>query len=126
MTDADEQHARRVHDRIEQGSDEILKGERWGELRMLPADELAVRHDACLVKATDELSGDMKILLLERARAYRAEQTRREEVRQGERMEALTRSLNKLTWWIVALTVLIAIATIIGVALTAWTLLSGA
>jgi ABC-type nitrate/sulfonate/bicarbonate transport system permease component len=39
--------------------------------------------------------------------------------RQGERMEALTRSLNRLTW-------AIAIATFIGVALTAWTLLSGA
>jgi hypothetical protein len=125
MMDADE-HARRVHDRLEQGSDEILKGERWGELPRLSADELAVRHDACLAKATDELSGDMKILLLARAQTYSAERIRREEVRQGERMETLTRSLNKLTRWIVALTVLIAIATIIGVALTAWTLLSGA
>jgi hypothetical protein len=41
-------------------------------------------------------------------------------------MEALTTSLNRLTWWIVVLTVFIAIATLIGVGLTAWTLLSGA
>ena len=44
---------------------------------------------------------------------------RRETVRQGERMEALTSSLNLLTW-------AITIATVIGVALTALTLLSGA
>ena len=44
---------------------------------------------------------------------------RRETVRQGERMEALTSSLNLFTW-------AIAIATVIGVALTVWTLLSGA
>lgn len=37
----------------------------------------------------------------------------------------MTRSLNRLTWWIVVLTVLIAIATLIGVGLTAWSLLSG-
>jgi hypothetical protein len=40
-------------------------------------------------------------------------------------METLTSSLNRLTWWIVFLTVLIAIATVVGVALTAWSLLSG-
>ena len=40
-------------------------------------------------------------------------------------MEALTRSLNRLTWWIVGLTVLIAIAPVVGVGLTAGTLLSG-
>jgi hypothetical protein len=40
-------------------------------------------------------------------------------------MEALTQSVNRLSGWIVGLTVLIAFATIIGVGLTAWTLLSG-
>ncbi len=50
---------------------------------------------------------------------YLDELSRRETVRQGKRMEALTRSLNRLTW-------VITVATLIGVALTAWTLLSGA
>jgi hypothetical protein len=53
------------------------------------------------------------------AEPYMNELLRRETVRQGERMEALTSSLNLLTW-------AIAIATVIGVALTAWTLLPGA
>jgi hypothetical protein len=56
---------------------------------------------------------------------YLDELARRETVRQGERMEALTRGLNALTWWIVVLTVAIAIATFAGVGLTAWTILSG-
>jgi hypothetical protein len=46
------------------------------------------------------------------------ELTRRETVRQGKRMEALTRSLNRLTW-------VITIATLIGVFLTALTLSLG-
>ena len=46
------------------------------------------------------------------------ELTRRATVRQGERMEALTQSLNRLTKWIVALTVIVAIATIVSVILT--------
>jgi hypothetical protein len=46
------------------------------------------------------------------------ELTRRETVRQGKRMEALTRSLNRLTW-------VITIATLIGVFLTALTLTLG-
>jgi hypothetical protein len=44
---------------------------------------------------------------LECAQFYANELDRREAVRQGERMEALTKSLNRLTW---------AIATFIGVA----------
>ncbi|MDQ3913146.1 MAG: hypothetical protein M3305_15525 [Actinomycetota bacterium] len=56
---------------------------------------------------------------------YLDELRRREAVRQGERIEELTTSLNRLTWWVVVLTVLIAIATLVGVGLTAWTLLSG-
>lgn len=46
------------------------------------------------------------------------ELARRETVRQGERMEALTRSLNRLTW-------VITIATLVGVGLTALTLFVG-
>jgi hypothetical protein len=71
----DAEHARRVHDRLEQGSDEILKGERWDELRRLPADELAVRHDACLIRATEVIGTDVKGIYLERAGVYRTEQT---------------------------------------------------
>jgi hypothetical protein len=46
------------------------------------------------------------------------ELTRREAVRQGERMEALPRSLNRLTW-------VIAGATIVGVLLTVLMLILG-
>jgi hypothetical protein len=56
---------------------------------------------------------------------YLDELARRETVRQGERMEALTRSLNHLTKWIVGLTVVITIATIAGVAIAVLGLLSG-
>jgi hypothetical protein len=50
---------------------------------------------------------------------YLDELTRRETIRQGQRMEALTTSLNRLTRWIVGLTVIIAIATLFGVGI-AW------
>ena len=60
-----------------------------------------------------------KTPFLSYAEPYMNELLRRETVRQGERMEALTRSITHLTW-------AITIATIIGVALTALTLLSGA
>jgi uncharacterized membrane protein len=56
---------------------------------------------------------------------YLDELTRRETVRQGARMEALTTSLKRLTWWIVVLTVIIVIATLVGVLLTALTLTLG-
>ena len=56
---------------------------------------------------------------------YLDELTRRETVRQGARMEALTTSLKRLTWWIVVLTVIIVIATVVGVLLTALTLTLG-
>jgi hypothetical protein len=50
---------------------------------------------------------------------YLDELTRRETIRQGQRMEALTTSLNRLTRWIVGLTVIIAIAKLFGVGI-AW------
>jgi hypothetical protein len=49
---------------------------------------------------------------------YLDELTRRETVRQGARMQALTTSLNRLTW-------VITIATLIGVFLTVLTLILG-
>jgi hypothetical protein len=125
MTDADE-HDHRVARRLAEGSNVILRGEGLPELRRMSEDELMVRYDACMSEAYRASLLDERMLFMERAQRYAGELTRKENARQGERMETLTRSLNKLTWWIVALTVLIAIATIIGVALTAWTLLSGA
>ena len=49
---------------------------------------------------------------------YLDELARRETLRQGDRMEKLTRSIN-------ALTIVITGATLLGVALTAWSLLAG-
>jgi hypothetical protein len=120
------EHDRRVARRLEEGSDVILRGEGLDEVRRLSEDELMVRHDACMVEAYQADLLDLRMLFIERAQRYAAELTRKENARQGKRMEALTRSLNRLTWWIVGLTVLIAIATLVGVGLTAWTLLSGA
>jgi hypothetical protein len=96
------------------------------DLRKLTEEQVKARHAECVRLARMTGARDDKAHVLNYARSYTDELARREMVRQGERMEALTRSLNRLTWWIVALTVLIAIATIIGVALTAWALLSGA
>ena len=95
------------------------------ELRQLSEDELVISHDECLRAARKTLKQDVRQEFLERAQAYAAELVRRESAIQADRMEALTVSLNRLTWWIVALTVLIAVATLVGVGLTAWSLLSG-
>ena len=119
------EHDRRLARRLAEGSNAILRGEGMAELRRLSEDELMVRYDACMVEAHGADLLDLRMLFMERARRYADELRRREEERQGERMEVLTRSLNHLTKWIVGLTVLVAIATIMGVALTAWTLLSG-
>jgi hypothetical protein len=124
MTDADE-HDHRVARCLAEGSNVILRGEGLPELRRMSEDELMVRYDARMSEAYRASLLDERMLFMERAQRYAGEVTRKENAPQGEQMETLTRSLNHLTWWIVALTVLIAIATIIGVALTAWTLLSG-
>ena len=76
------------------------------ELRSLPDEEIIKRHDA---QAVHTVVGTQH---------YLNELARRDAVRQGERMEALTRSINVLT-------VVITIATVVGVALTAWAVLSG-
>lgn len=111
----------------DRGDWSVFNADNITELRDLSEQEIIRRHDA-LVDHANSITTMMgaKTPFLNHAQTYTNELLRRENVRQGERMETLTRSLNHLTRWIVALTVLIAIATIIGVALTAWTLLLGA
>jgi|SRR5215203_790317 len=111
-------HDRRVARRLEEGSNAILRGEGLDELRSLSEDELMVRHDACMVEAYQADLLDLRMLFIERARRYADELTRKENVRQGSRMEKLTRSLNLLTW-------VITIATLVGVGLTALALIFG-
>jgi hypothetical protein len=76
------------------------------ELRSLPEEEVIQRHDE---QATHTVVGTQH---------YLDELARRDAVRQGERMERLTASINWLTWIITG-------ATIIGVILTLVSLLSG-
>jgi hypothetical protein len=76
------------------------------ELRSLPDEEIIRRHDAL---TSHTVVGTQH---------YLDELARRDAVRQGKRMEALTRSINVLT-------VVITIATVIGVALTAGSLSLG-
>ncbi len=75
------------------------------ELRSLPEEEVRRRHDAVAVHTVVG------------TQHYLDELARRDAVRQGERMERLTASLNRLTWVITE-------ATIIGVILTLVSLLS--
>jgi hypothetical protein len=95
----------------------LLQGESIRELRELPEAELIEKHDALVEEANSSKKPNpaAKLQWLERAQVYADELARRETVRQGERIERLTRSLNRLTWWIVVLTVIIAIATLVGV-----------
>jgi uncharacterized membrane protein len=83
-------------------------------LRSISEEELMRRHNEEMQHRAEHYN------------VYLDELTRRETVRQGERMEALTTSLKRLTWWIVVLTVIIVIATVVGVLLTAWAVRSGA
>jgi hypothetical protein len=101
----------------------LLRGARIGELHTLPEAELVERHDSLVAEANRTRTPNLQ--WLERAQVYADELTRRETARQGERMEGLTRSLNRLTQWIVVLTVIVVVATLVGVGLTAWTVLSG-
>ena len=98
------------------------------ELHRLDPEEVAARHDVLAEEGrrTFSLNREESMLYLRLSHIYLDELRRRETVHQGERMEALTRSLNRLTWWIVVLTVAIAIATFAGLGLTAWSVLSGA
>ena len=89
------------------------------ELRALPDAELERRHDAVVQALSDSsMEGQERQLHIERAHAYRAVLAQRQSERQAERMEGLTRSMNHLTWVVV-------LATIAGVGMTVWVLLSG-
>lgn len=76
------------------------------DLRSMSEDELMSRHDSEMLNRSAHYN------------IYLDELRRRETLRQGERMERLTSSIN-------ALTIVVTIATLVGVALTAWGLLSG-
>ena len=84
------------------------------DLRSMPEEELMRRHDSEMLNRSAHYN------------IYLDELRRREMSRQGERMEALTRSLSRFTRWLVWLTVLIAISTIVSVVIAALTLRSGA
>ena len=89
------------------------------ELRALPDAEIERRHDAVMQSLSDDSIGDMeRQIRIGRAHAYRAILEYRQSTRQSQRMEALTRSMNRLTWVVV-------LATILGVGMTVWVILSG-
>ncbi len=96
------------------------------DLRSMTEEELIRSHDTEM----QNRAAHYNIYLDELRRreserqGQRMEELTRSTVSQGERTEKLTRSINRLTWWIVGLTVLIAIATLAGVLLTAWSRLS--
>ena len=89
------------------------------ELRALPDSEIERRHDAVMQSLTDgPVEAQERQLRIERAHAYRGILVQRQNVRQAQRMEALTRSMNRLTWVVV-------LATIAGVGMTVLVLLTG-
>jgi hypothetical protein len=88
------------------------------ELRALPDAELERRHDATVQAVASTREAQERQLYIERARLYRTELEQRQGVRQAERMEALTWSMNPLTW-------VVLLATIAGVGITVWALLWG-
>jgi hypothetical protein len=72
----------------------------------MPEDELMRQHDELMERRSEHYN------------VFLDELARREAVRQGERMEALTRSINRLTWVITG-------ATLVGVLLATLTLIFG-
>lgn len=110
----------RMHKRIiaeDARKQALLQGEPLAELRALSKARLVERHDALLAEAKRSNIPDQERFLA-RAQIYADELARKEAVEQGERMEALTTSLNRLTW-------AIAIATFIAVGLTVLALFVG-
>jgi hypothetical protein len=93
--------------------------EKVSELRRLSEPELQRRHDH-IMEYIQDMPGVARAetmqAYMDRARVYTDELTRREYVRQGEKMEALTRSMNRLS-------VVAVIATIAGSFLTALSLI---
>ena len=74
-------------------------------LRGLTDTELIEKHDRLLVRTAEAGVPTLdRQYLTDVARVYADELTRREYVRQGEKMEALTRSMNRLTWVGIGLT----------------------
>ena len=93
--------------------------ETMAELRALTDAELEQRHDAAVQAMSDtSMDAQERQHRIERAHAYRVILWYRQSARQAQRMEALTKSMNRLTWVVV-------LATIAGVGMTVWALLSG-
>jgi hypothetical protein len=89
------------------------------ELRALPDAEIERRHDATMNSLSDSsIDAQERQIRIGRAHAYRAVLEHRQSARQAQRMEGLTRSMNRLSWVVV-------LATIVGVGMTVWVLLSG-
>jgi hypothetical protein len=89
------------------------------ELRALPDEEIERRHDATMNSLSDSsIDAQVRQIRIGRAHAYRIILEHRQSARQAQRMEALTRSMNRLSWVVV-------LATIVGIGMTAWALLSG-
>ena len=89
------------------------------ELRALPDEEIERRHDATMNSLSDRsIDAQERQIRIGRAHAYRIILEHRQSARQAQRMEALTRSMNRLSWVVV-------LATIVGIGMTAWALLSG-
>jgi hypothetical protein len=127
VADEEDAHERDETDpqvRLERWS-RLLQGERVSELHALPEAQLIEKHDALVEEAaaTKKPNPSAKLQWLERARVYTDELARREAVRQGERMEALTRSMNRLTKIVTIATIAGVIATIAGVLIAGWSLL---
>jgi hypothetical protein len=77
-----------------------IQGVRISELHALTEKELAEKHDALVKDAANTAAHDpeQKMRILQRAQIYADELARRKAVEQGERMETLSSSLNRLTW----------------------------
>jgi len=91
----------------------LVERESARELRELSNVELDLRHDVLVGQSNRLGSAQMASLIqrqeyISRIDAYLMERKRRETARQGERMEALSRSINRLT-------VIIVISMIVGV-----------
>jgi len=87
----------------------LMQGESLSELRdELTEEELHAKYNALMEETARPINRDAQMRYVARAQLYLDELARREAVRQGERMEALTRSINRLTF-------VIAIVTFIGV-----------
>ena len=98
---------------------DLTHHETLAELRTLPDAELERPHDAVVQALTEtSMKAQQSQPYIERTHAYRAVLEQRQSARQAERIEALTRSMNRLTWVVV-------LATIVGVGTTVWALLSG-